>query len=209
MSRLSRARRGSRTVPYFASPEEGLGLRRGKLQAGRRQAGRLRPKGLQPEHRHPAAPAGEELPEPSGRSGRAREVPEATCCGGPIPGLELFGRGDDRLLVPAAEAELVAQHLPGIFGQAEEVRRDFGTEKLRRLDGQPGAMFLDRWYAVWQKNGSTAAEVFHTHRVLSSMLDQAEKRGYIDRSGTDLATAPSYELRATSYELRASADSRD
>jgi integrase len=81
----------------------------------------------------------------------------------------------------------------GYSDKLKKVRLDFGAERLRKVDGQAGAMFLDHWYSLWQKNGATAAEVFHTHRVLSSMLHQAEKWGYIDRAATDLATAPSYD----------------
>lgn len=81
----------------------------------------------------------------------------------------------------------------GYEAKLKKVRRDFPREKLTKLDGQPGAMFLDYWYVKWQREGASAAEVFHTHRVLSSALHQAERWGFIERSATDLASAPSYE----------------
>lgn len=81
----------------------------------------------------------------------------------------------------------------GYESKLKKVRRDFPREKLTKLDGQPGAMFLDYWYSKWQADGASAAEVFHTHRVLSSALHQAERWGFIDRAATDLASAPSYE----------------
>jgi integrase len=81
----------------------------------------------------------------------------------------------------------------GYVDKLKKVRRDLGKDKLVRLDGQPGARLLDEWYAKCQKNGASEAEIFHTNRVLSSALHQAERWGMIERSATDLTDPPSYE----------------
>jgi integrase len=79
--------------------------------------------------------------------------------------------------------------MQGYVVKLKNVREALGGVKLSDLTAQQ----LDRTYAGWRKNGMSAANIDHIHRVLAAALHQAEKWGLVTRAVTDLTSPPRWE----------------